>query len=83
MPPDLLLDPGPDDPGDDQSPEQGLYITLPAEQLTLAGFNQGGAADTMAPGALLATVVDTVTGEDGSGLRTASSPPMSWPSSCT
>jgi hypothetical protein len=70
-------DPGPDDaePGgfpsageDAPGPEQGLYITLPAEHLTLAGFNQGGASDTMAPGALLATVVDTVTGEDGSGL---------------
>ena len=68
MPPALLPDPGPDDADDDQSPEQGLYITLPAEHLTLTGFNQGGASDTMAPGALLATVVDTVTGEDGSGL---------------
>ena len=65
MPPAPFPDPGPDD---DQGPEQGLFITLPAEQLTLAGFNQGGASDTMAPGALLATVVDTVTGEDGSGL---------------
>jgi Domain of unknown function (DUF222) len=68
MPPALLPDPGPDDPGDDQTPEQGLYITLPAEHLTLSGFNQGGAADTMALGALLATVVDTVTGPDGAGL---------------
>jgi hypothetical protein len=67
MPPALLPDPGPDDP-DDQSPEQGLYITLPAGQLTLSGFSQGGASDTMAPGALLATVVDTVAGPDGSGL---------------
>ena len=48
--------------------EQGLYVTLPAEQLTLSGFAQGGAADTMAPGPLLATVVHTVTGDDGSGL---------------
>jgi hypothetical protein len=69
-------DPGPDDAGpgdfppdrDDQSPEQGLYITLPAGQLTLSGFSQGGASDTMAPGALLATVVDTVAGPEGSGL---------------
>ena len=70
-------DPGPDDaePGgyppvgeDGPGPEQGLYVTLPAEQLTLSGFNQGGASDTMAPGALLATVVHTVTGEDGAGL---------------
>ena len=47
---------------------QGLYVTLPAEQLTLSGFGQGGASDTMAPGPLLSTVVHTVTGEDGSGL---------------
>jgi hypothetical protein len=76
MPQDLFPDPGPDDaePGgfppdeDAPGPEQGLYLTLPAEQLTLAGFNQGGASDTMTPGALLATVVDTVIGPDGSGL---------------
>src|ERR1700739_3527678 len=76
MPQDLFPDPGPDDaepdgfpPGADApGPEQGLYITLPAEQLTLAGVGQGGAADTMAPGALLATVVDTVAGPDGGGL---------------
>ena len=69
-------DPGPDDAEPDGFPSaedgpglgQGLYVTLPAEQLTLSGFAQGGASDTMAPGALLATVVDTVTGEDGSGL---------------
>ena len=48
--------------------EQGLYVCLPAEQLTLAGFAQGGEADTMTPGPLLATVVHTVTGQDGSGL---------------
>ena len=78
---DPFPDPGPDDPGPDDAepggfppaedgpgPEQGLYVTLPAEQLTLSGFAQGGEADTMAPGALLATVVDTVTGEDGAGL---------------
>jgi len=72
----LFPDPGPDDaePGgfppdeDAPGPEQGLYITLPPGQLTLAGFNQGGASDTMAPGALLATVVDTVAGPDGGGL---------------
>ena len=77
MPQATFPDPGPDDaepagfpPADQDAPgpEQGLYITLPAEHLTLTGFCQGGAADTMAPGALLATVVDTVTGEDGSGL---------------
>jgi hypothetical protein len=47
---------------------QGLYMCLPPEQLTLAGFAQNGEADTMAPGPLLATVVHTVTGEDGEGL---------------
>src|SRR3984957_11912410 len=69
-------DPGPDDAepdgfppdGDAAGPEQGLYLTLPAEHLTLSGFGQGTAADTMAPGPLLAAVVDTVTGEDGAGL---------------
>ncbi len=48
--------------------EQGLYVCLPAEQVTLAGFAQGGEADTMAPGPLLGTVVHTVTGQDGEGL---------------
>ena len=47
--------------------EQGLYVTLPAGQLTLAGFGQGGASDTMAPGALLAAVAEAVAGEDGAG----------------
>jgi hypothetical protein len=70
-------DPGPDDAepdgfpsvGEDgPDPEQGVYVTLPAEHLTLSGFCQGGEADTMAPGPLLATVVHTVTGDDGSGL---------------
>jgi hypothetical protein len=79
---DPFPDPGPDDgePGGSPLPpaaedeedgpglEQGLYVCLPAEHLTLSGFAQGGAADTMAPGALLGTVVEAVTGEDGSGL---------------
>ena len=77
MPQATFPDPGPDDaepggypPADEDAPgpEQGLYISLPAEHLDLDGFNQGGAADTMAPGPLLATVVHTVTGQDGSGL---------------
>ena len=59
-----------DGPEDDQDgpPGEGLYVCLPAEQVTLAGFAQGGEADTMTPGPLLATVVHVVTGEDGSGL---------------
>src|SRR5579863_8100087 len=48
--------------------EQGLFVCLPAEELTLAGFAQNGRSDTMAPGPLLATVLEAVTGEDGSGL---------------
>ncbi len=43
-------------------------MCLPAEELTLAGFAQDGRADTMAPGALLATLLDAVAGEGGSGL---------------
>ena len=43
-------------------------MTLPAEQVSLPGFAQGGASDTMAPGPLLAAVVGAVTGEDGSGV---------------
>src|ERR1700721_47959 len=76
MPQALFPDPGPDDAEPDgfppdldgPGPEQGLFITLPAEHLTLSGFCQGGASDTMAPGALLATVVEAVTGQDGAGL---------------
>jgi Domain of unknown function (DUF222) len=80
MPQDPFPDPGPDseEPGSSPLPPaaeedgpglgQGLYMCLPPEQLTLAGFAQNGEADTMAPGPLLATVVDTVTGEDGAGL---------------
>ena len=49
-------------------PEQGLFVCLPAEELTLEGFAQNGRSDTMAPGALLATVLDAITGENGSGL---------------
>ena len=57
-------------PGEDdgEGMPQGLYIAVPAGQVTLAGFAQDGEADTMAPGPLLATIVDTVTGQDGSGL---------------
>src|SRR5579862_9559531 len=71
MLPDSLPDPGPED--DDEDPdgvpsEQGLFISLPAGQLTLSGFAQNGEADTMAPGPLLATIVGTVTGDDAQGL---------------
>jgi hypothetical protein len=62
--------PGPDD--DPQGPGQGLFVCLPAEELSLAGFAQNGQADTMAPGPLLGTVLHTVIGEDGSGLPSLS-----------
>jgi hypothetical protein len=48
--------------------QQGLYVTLPAEELTLEGFAEDGRADTMAPGPLLAMVLGAVAGEDGTGL---------------
>src|SRR5579862_9992360 len=48
--------------------EQGLFVCLPAEELTLEGFAQDGRSDTMTPGALLATLLDAILGEDGSGL---------------
>jgi len=84
MPPEPFPDRRPDDPepetsgwrragetgpvSDGQASQQGLFVCLPAEELTLAGFAQDGRSDTMAPGALLATVLDAVAGEGGSGL---------------
>jgi len=53
---------------------QGLYVTLPAEQLTLSGFAQGGASDTMAPGLLLAAVVGAVTTRGGAERRSTAPP---------
>ncbi len=47
---------------------QGLYVTAPAEDLSLEGFAADGRADTMAPGPLLAMVLDAVAGPDGAGL---------------
>jgi hypothetical protein len=58
--------PWPDD--DPPGPGQGLFVCLPSEELSLAGFAQDGRADTMEPGPLLATVLHAVIGEDGSGL---------------
>jgi hypothetical protein len=56
-------------PGDaDGGIPQGLYVTAPAEDLSLEGFAADGRADTMAPGPLLAMVLDTVAGPDGAGL---------------
>ena len=52
----------------DEGAPQRLYVTLPAEELTLEGFAEDGRADTMAPGPLLAMVLGAVAGEDGEGL---------------
>ena len=76
MLPEPIPDRGPDEEPDGSSlpgeewdgPEQGLFVCLPAEELTLAGFAQDGRADTMEPGPLLATVVGAVTGGDPKGL---------------
>src|SRR5215470_11245810 len=58
----------PGDGWDGDGVQQGLYVTLPAEELTLEGFAEDGRADTMAPGPLLAMVLGAVAGEDGEGL---------------
>jgi hypothetical protein len=56
-------------PGDaEEGIPQGLYVTLPAEELTLEGFAGDGRTDTMAPGPLLAMVLGAVAGENGEGL---------------
>jgi len=74
---------GPEEEG--VGPEQGLFVCLPAEELTLSGFAQNGRADTTAPGALLATLLDAITGEGGSGLAGLEVPPpartmaRAWP----
>src|SRR5579862_4581541 len=59
-------------PSDSQACEQGLFVCLPAEEVTLAGFAQNGRSDTMAPSPLLATILEAVTGQDGSGLAALS-----------
>lgn len=64
-----LLSAGGDGPADaGAGPEQGLFVCLPAEELSLAGFAQDGRADMMAPGPLLASIVEAVLGDDGAGL---------------
>jgi Domain of unknown function (DUF222) len=57
-----------DDWDETEGTQQGLYVTLPAEELTLEGFAEDGRADTMAPGPLLAMVLGAVAGDDGGGL---------------
>src|SRR6266496_4414505 len=52
----------------EEGTQQGVYVTLPAEELSLEGFAADGRADTMAPGPLLAMVLGTVAGQNGEGL---------------
>ena len=59
---------GEDDWDGEEGVQQGLYVTLPAEELTLEGFAEDGRADTMAPGPLLAAILSAAAGEDGTGL---------------
>jgi len=49
-------------------PQQGLFMTLPAEELNLEGFSEGGRADTMAPGPLLSTILGVIAGDHGENL---------------
>jgi hypothetical protein len=72
------LSPEPDEPAGSGLPgggrdvgegiPQGLYVTAPAGDLSLEGFAADGRADTMAPGPLLAMVLDSAAGPDGAGL---------------
>jgi hypothetical protein len=79
MPPDPFPATGPDDeepdgsqPDPDEFPPdeaaQGLYLCLPPEHFDPDQFAQSGPAKDMVPGALMATIMDMVIGEDGSGL---------------
>jgi hypothetical protein len=58
-------------PGDDEEDEglqQGLYLTWPAGEVSLQGFTEGGRADTMAPGPLLAEILGVASGDKGDGF---------------
>jgi Domain of unknown function (DUF222) len=48
--------------------QQGLYLCLPAGSCDAGQFAQSGPAAGMAPDPLLATIIDTLAGEDGQGL---------------
>jgi hypothetical protein len=78
MRPDPLRDPGEDgqEPdcslppaGPDAGPaQQGLFLCLPTGSLDTDRFAQSGPAADMPPDPLLAAIIDTVTGEDGTRL---------------
>jgi hypothetical protein len=78
MRPDPFSDPGDDGQEPDGSPppagpdaeaaQQGLFLCLPAGSLDTGRFAQSGPAADMPPDPLLATVIDTVAGQDGRAL---------------
>ena len=78
MRPDPFSDPGDDGQEPDrclppaerdaEPAQQGLFLCLPAGSLDTDQFTQSGPAADMPPDPLLATIIDTVTGEDGKGL---------------
>jgi Domain of unknown function (DUF222) len=69
MRPDPLRDPGEGGQEPDTEPaQQGLFLCLPAGSLDTDRFAQSGPTADMPPDPLLATIIDTVTGEDGEGL---------------
>ena len=61
-------DAGPDAEAKPGRAQQGLFLCLPAGSLDTDQFTQSGPAADMPPDPLLATIIDTVTGEDGKGL---------------
>jgi Domain of unknown function (DUF222) len=73
---DPFPDPGEDDqepdgfpPADDEAgQQQGLFLCLPAGQFDPDQFAESGLAADMPPGALMATLMDAIAGEGGSGL---------------
>ncbi len=56
-------------PEDEDGPgQQGLFLSLPAGQFDPDQFAHDGPAKDMEPGALLATIMDAIAGEGGSGF---------------
>jgi hypothetical protein len=53
---------------DDEAPQQGLFLSVPAGHFDPDRFAQSGPAADMPPDALLATIMDTVTSPDGPGV---------------
>jgi len=69
MRPDPFPNPGDGGQEPDTEPaQQGLFLCVPAGSLDTDRFTQSGPAADMPPDPLLATIIDTVLGEDGKGL---------------